>query len=286
VLEDSEYFQEPFVYWFISPLIYVQIAVYALAFVLFGYFLEHLRKKNQFSKWFSSLFLVLILVNILYLSFWFSGVSFGMYLIHPAVFVVLSIVALLPSFFELWKQRNISVNMVIFSGGLLFLLPSLYLVARWIAGEQWSYTHGVRFDVFVLIIGCTSLILFLVYVIAGRYQKSENLQIYQQPLNLAMIAGHLIDGLTSYISIYDPLHMGLPLYLEKHPASNLLMELWPPLFPIVKFFLIVGVIYLFDVIYKKELAQYSRLVNLLKIGILILGFSPGMRDLLRVTMGV
>jgi len=80
--------------------------------------------------------------------------------------------------------------------------------------------------------------------------------------------------------------MGLPLYLEKHPASNFLMEVWPPLFPIVKFLLIIAVIYIFDILYKKELKRYIILVNLLKIGIIILGFSPGMRDLLRVTMGV
>jgi uncharacterized membrane protein len=42
----------------------------------------------------------------------------------------------------------------------------------------------------------------------------------------------------------------------------------------------------FDVLYKSELKNYQRLVNLLKIGILILGFSPGLRDILRVTMGV
>jgi uncharacterized membrane protein len=96
----------------------------------------------------------------------------------------------------------------------------------------------------------------------------------------------LVDGITSYISIYDPLKMGLIGYEEKHPASNSLMVLWPPLFPIMKFILIIAVIYVFDVLYKKELKNYMTLVNLLKIGILILGLSPGLRDLLRVTMGV
>ena len=38
--------------------------------------------------------------------------------------------------------------------------------------------------------------------------------------------------------------------------------------------------------FKDELKNHITLVNLLKIGILILGFSPGLRDLLRVTMGV
>ena len=80
--------------------------------------------------------------------------------------------------------------------------------------------------------------------------------------------------------------MGLTKYLEKHPASNFIMETWPPLFPIVKFILIVIVIYVFDIVYKEELKNHMNLVNLLKIGIIILGLSPGLRDLLRVTMGV
>jgi uncharacterized membrane protein len=125
-----------------------------------------------------------------------------------------------------------------------------------------------------------------VYLIAWVFRKHDTIRVYKNPLNLSMLAGHLIDGITSYVSIYDPLSMRLPSYIEKHPASNSLMELWPPLFPMVKFLLIIMVIYVFDVAYKNELTKYSRLINLLKIGIFILGVSPGLRDLLRVTMGV
>jgi hypothetical protein len=38
--------------------------------------------------------------------------------------------------------------------------------------------------------------------------------------------------------------------------------------------------------YKKELVHYTRLLNLIKIGVIILGLAPGLRDLLRVTIGV
>ena len=226
-LEDTGYFTEPFVYWFISPLIYLQIAAYAILFLLVGKYLE-----NRY------------------------------------------------------KNKNLTTNRVIFIGGLIFLIPSLYLIAQWIIGNQWSTSNGVRFDLFALIISIISVIIIAMYAIATKFKNNEKIAIYRNPLNLAMVFGHLIDGLTSYFSIYDPLNMGLPLYSEKHPASNLLMEIWPPLFPIVKFLLIIIVIYLFDVYYKKELKNYLNLVNLLKIGILILGFSPGLRDLLRVTMGV
>ncbi len=226
VLEDTGYFDVPIVYWFISPFIYIQIAFFALLFLLLGYYLEK-RLKNP----------------------------------------------------------KITINRVLFFGGLVFLLPSSYLIIRWIIGDQWGPTTGVRFDVFLIIIALVFLIVGAVYLIAHFYKNKEKIVIYKNPLNLAMLSGHLIDGLTSYISIKDPFLMGLN-YAEKHPASNLLLEIWGPLFPIIKFILIIVVIYIFDIYFKDELKNYLNLVNMLKICILILGFSPGLRDLLRVTMGV
>ncbi len=286
VLEDSEYFIEPFTYWFISPLIYFQIAIYALAFLILGYFLEKLSEKKSQKIIILYLFSIFILIDICYSIVWIFGIQYGEYLINPLIFFLLSFFSITPVLYRYFKQKLLSVNAVIFSGGLLILFPSIYLIGRWIAGYQWGLTNGVRFDLFLLITFLVALITGVVYIFSYIYKDKENIAVYKEPLNLAMIVGHMIDGLTSYLSIYDPLNMGLPIYIEKHPASNILMEIWPPLFPIVKFLLIITVIYIFDILYKKELKSHKTLVNLLKIGILILGFSPGLRDLLRVTMGV
>lgn len=226
VLEDTGYFNEPWVYWFISPFIYVLIAFFTILFLILGYYIEN---KLKISK--------------------------------------------------------ITVNKVLFIGGLFFLIPSIIPITSWILGDRWNSTNGVSFDVFFIILGIVLLVVFLFYLIATFFKNKEKIVVYKNPLNLAMLSGHLIDGLTSYISIKDPFSMGFS-YAEKHPASNFLLDVWGPLFPIVKFFLIIFVVYVFDVLYKKELKEHSTFVNLIKIGILILGFSPGIRDLLRVTMGV
>jgi uncharacterized membrane protein len=226
VLEDTGFFDEPWVYLFISPFIYIFIAFFAILFLILGYFLE----KNV-------------------------------------------------------KSSRITVNKVIFIGGLIFLIPSIFPIVNWIFGAQWDVSSGVSFDVFLIVLGIVSLIVAPVYFIANYFKNKENFYVYKNPLNLAMLTGHLIDGFTSYISIKDPFSMGL-YYAEKHPASNFLLEVWGPLFPITKFLLIIIVIFVFDILYKEELKHHFTLVTLLKIGILILGFSPGLRDLLRVTMGV
>jgi uncharacterized membrane protein len=284
VLEDTNYFSEPAVYWFISPLIYFQTTLYVLSFLFLGYYLQ--KRAFNARKALLILLSVFVLIDSFYTIIWALGIRYGASLIEPGFFYVLSILAFLPLLYRMIKKQMMTVNTVIFSGGLLVVLPCFFLIGRWIMGDQWSGSFGTYGNVFLLILGLVVLIVLLVYLIAWVYRKHDTIMVYKNPLNLSMLAGHLIDGITSYVSIYDPLHMGLPSYVEKHPASNGLMELWPPLFPIVKFLLIIIVIYVFDVVYKKELGKYSRLVNLLKIGIFILGVSPGLRDLLRVTMGV
>lgn len=225
-LEDSGFFSPPWVYWFISPLIYLQIGLYAIFFVLLGYYLQ----KN-------------------------------------------------------YKHKFLKINNIVFVGGLCLLLPSLFFVAKWILGDRWGDTSGIRFDVFLIVIGLISLITFLVFLFS-YFLKDKNFSTpFKNPLNLSLIFGHQLDGITTYISIKDPLNLGLR-YIEKHPASDSLLNIWGPLFPITKFVLIIVVIYIFDILYKEELKSHLTLVNLLKIGILILGFSPGLRGLLRVTMGV
>jgi len=221
VLEDAGYFKEPLVYWFISPLIFFQIAFYALCFLILGYYLE---KKV--------------------------------------------------------KKPYLKVNTVLFSAGLIILLPAIFLITKWLLGDQWNDTTGVRFDVFFIVVGLIFLIIVLVWLVTNIFSNKKQLLVYRKPLNLAMLAGHMLDGITTYISI---IWLG---YGEKHPASNVLLNIWGPLFPIVKFILIIVVIYVFDILYRDELKNHLNLVNLLKIGIFIIGFSAGLRDILRVTMGV
>ena len=227
VLEDSFFFSEPWVYWFITPLIYIQIVLWVLLFLVIGYLLQ-----------------------------------------------------------KHWEHHYITFPNVIFVGGSVLLIPFLFHLGRWFIGDQWSSTHGVRFDIFILIFGLVSLVILGVYFFARYFKKNKDIRVFSEPLNLAMIMGHMVDGITSYVSIYDPLNMGLPLYSEKHPASDILMQIWPPLFPIVKFLLIVIIIYVLDILYKEELKNYRQFVNILKIVVFILGFAPGFRDLLRVMMGV
>ena len=96
----------------------------------------------------------------------------------------------------------------------------------------------------------------------------------------------MLDGWTSYIAVKDPFNLGL-VYDEKHPLPLFIMDsLHGVIYPLVKLVMVLLIIYLIDTPFQDELKKYPNLGNLLKISILILGFSPGLRDLLRVIMGI
>jgi len=286
VLEDTSYLHEPFVYWFISPFIYLQVAFYALFFLVLGYMMSNVKPVSSSRSQLICVSSLLLIMNVTYTSMCTLGVDYGAYILHPLEFLFLSILGFTPFYYK-WLKHSVTVNVVVFSGGLLFLSPSLYLILRWLLMERWSASTGIRFDVFILVTLLVSLIILLVYILVSYISRiREVTSVYKAPLNLLMMQGHILDGLSSYISIYDPFGMGVPSYIEKHPVSSIVLETWPPLYPLMKFILIIILIYFFDVLYKKELARYINLVNLLKIGVFILGFSPGLRDLLRVTLGV
>ncbi|MEF8848733.1 MAG: DUF63 family protein, partial [Candidatus Thermoplasmatota archaeon] len=224
VLEDSSLYTEPFVYWFISPLIYIQIAFFALILILSAWFFNSRGKIK--SKNFSSLFypfIIFVLVDSVNLAINFFGVEKNLSFFELVIVFTCSLLVFLPVLF-VYKKRSFDPDVYVFSGGLLLLIPSLYMIAKWFIGYQWSNSTGLHYDVLILVFSIISMLILMVYLFSKKFQKYDHLIVYSFGLNLSMLAGHLIDGVTSYISIKDPLNMGL-FYAEKHHASNLLLNL-------------------------------------------------------------
>jgi uncharacterized membrane protein len=130
---------------------------------------------------------------------------------------------------------------------------------------------------------------------AGR--RPHVFLLFAAGINLALVVGHMIDGLSTWVALEDPLGFGIPPYSEKHPFSEFLLRYWNGfLFPAAKLLMVLVVAWLMDrqVQAQKDagqasarsLADEANLVGLVKMAIFVLGFAPGLRDLLRLSMGV
>jgi uncharacterized membrane protein len=144
----------------------------------------------------------------------------------------------------------------------------------------------------------TLLLLAFAVLHVGREtgKRPRSLLIFAGGLNASLVFAHMIDGVSTWVALKDPLNFGIPPYSEKHPFSDFLLRyLGGFLYPLAKLLMIVVVIWLLDreLEGRKEdeagagrLDDERNLVGLVKMAIFVLGFGPGLRDLLRLAMGV
>ncbi|MEA2055405.1 MAG: DUF63 family protein, partial [Candidatus Thermoplasmatota archaeon] len=130
VLEDSYYFAEPYVYYFISPFIYAVIAVHTIFFLVVGWYLKN--KSNTFDKKYHFVYpiFVISLANVVMTILWTVSSSNVLSPIEPVIFYLVSLVSILPIIYS-YKKKNFTVNKMVLSGGILLLMPSLYLTSKW-----------------------------------------------------------------------------------------------------------------------------------------------------------
>ena len=146
--------------------------------------------------------------------------------------------------------------------------------------------------------GGLALLAAFTFVHVGREagRKPGVFLLFAAGINLALVVGHMIDGLSTWVALEDPLGFGIPPYSEKHPFSEFLLRYWDGfLFPAAKLLMVLVVAWLMDrepaegeagQASARSMADERNLVGLVKMAIFVLGFAPGLRDLLRLSMGV
>lgn len=152
----------------------------------------------------------------------------------------------------------------------------------------------------VLGLGGFALLIVFAFLHVGREgaARPSIFLAYALGINLALVFGHMIDGLSTWVALNDPLDFGIPPYSEKHPFSEFLLRYWNGfLFPAAKLLMVLVVVWLMDREFQdpapgsasssgRSLHDERNLVGLVKMAIFVLGFAPGLRDLLRLSMGV
>lgn len=273
-LEDSGLFQRPLAYLFISPIIYIQIGVYLAVGLAVGILAARVSRRNGRHILAASLAVLVAAYTAasLLLGGWCAAP------LSPLLVVVAALAAV--ACYELLPHDMTSG---LFSVGLFFLLPSLYLIGSWMLGSQWNSSPGeVHTAILPLVAALAVGITGLVYTLSRWLEWRPGTSM----VNLALVFGHMVDGWVSYLAVVDPLGMGIG-YQEKHPVPDLLMQHGAGIgYPLAKLGIVLGIIYALDVYLREELRGRQTLRGLIKLFVLVLGLSPGLRDLLRISMGV
>ena len=179
--------------------------------------------------------------------------------------------------------------------GLIMLSYPASAVISWFnSPDNWTQFYLTnRFDdaivlrpeVLAIILGLTlaaTLIWAGIAYLFWKKAKWEKAAVFCSGTNLALVFGQFTDASATFIAIdyYS--------YWEKHVVPSFLIDVLDTaaVMFILKVIALFFAIYVLDIMLKKELEKYRQIVPLIKIAILVLGLAPGIRDMLRLAMGV
>ena len=291
VLEDANFFSPPFIYLMISPLIYILIGMFTLLMIYLGVMYRNSlsittsvsRPHNASHRGiiiklkitppeeiilFTS---IALFMGYLFL-YLFSSEEF-LYLENP-IFPGVIIVVLT---YVLWKKGNFYLY-VAFNGIFLFLISIYHL--GW-----WSVHHAEELRLHVVPVILILTLLFWAGTIIFLKKISRHLSLPIELKSLGptslMIFSQFLDGAATFIGIdfYG--------YYEKHVLPSLLIEVTgtAAVMFLLKFIMLVSIIYLLDVEYRRMMNELPVMNGLIRIVVVILGMAPGTRDMLWLALG-
>lgn len=281
VLEDSKLFKKPFIYLFISPIIYFLIALVTIIFLILSKYIEKVWKNKGEKQVYIILALIILSLDFAYIFVYFFGSKYFTFLINP-IWLILITNAIF-GLVLLYLKKDFTSSSMLFATGIIFLFLGISYIGYWLFIKEWSAGKGKNLEVLPVII-FLSFFLTLFYISIAKIlsKKYKAIGIFLIGVNIAIVYAHFLDASATFIGVdfYG--------YYEKHVLPKFLISIFhtASIMFLLKAVVIGLVIYLIDIVYKKELEKKQTLVGLVKLFVFVLGFAPGVRDLIRLAMGV
>jgi uncharacterized membrane protein len=291
-LEDAELFFAPVVYLFIAPIIYIFIGVVVIGLILVGVGIKRYIKRNRLKNSFIFMAWTFGFLDVFYLLTYIGFNNQFSYMLNPIVPVLISLIILV----GYWKYSKLisdfEISGYLFVIGIWFLSINLIVLFQWQTIPSWTEAYNAANPdkdlqlqpfAFILVIALTILCTFLVFIIAKLlFKKYPAVAPFAAAINLLLFFGHFLDASATFIAID---YYG---YVEKHVLPTFMIDVFhtAAIMYLLKALIIIIVVYFMDILYKKDFQNNPILAGLVKIAILVLGLGPGLRDILRLGIGV
>jgi uncharacterized membrane protein len=278
-LEDSFYYSLPMAYLFISPQIYVLVGALVIGLTLAS------RRAGR-----SATCALLWAMVPPYILFFVAGYR-GQTLSEPTIMSIVTLLlvsAVLTYVFLRRREERTGTPTFLAYFGIQSVAAPMFLAAYWCANPGawgplseagWRLQPAELAVIPALAVAATFLF-WLLFTLASR--RNGRLRPLASGTSTLIFSGHFLDASATYRAL--DFHG----YGEKHVLSNYLIEragTAAVMFP-MKAAAIGLVLYVLEVEFRAELRKDRMLRGLLRAAILILGLSPGLRDMLRLVMGV
>jgi uncharacterized membrane protein len=288
VLEDAGLFAKggPLVYLFISPFIYILVGVVAFGLVLSAWAVERRSQLGGVASampWAVAILVALDIPPVVVQAAWPGQMA------AHAPYLLMPVITAVGAAGLWWRSRATGhVGMraqVLVAGSVLAAMACAYIAlwawsGPWVPTKEGHATHPMEIPyILAIALACTAAVYALYWALSRRYTQARA---FVTPVATVLFLSHFIDGAATYrgLDVYG--------YGEKHVLPSLLIGLsgTAAVMLLLKFLVVTAVIYLLDVAYREDLERTPSLAWLVKVAVLVLGLAPGIRDALRLAMGV
>ena len=284
-LEDAHLFapEGPVVYLFISPVIYIFEGVLVFTYVMLAWRAERLGTQHGWRVGLLSAVGLLVALNLAPALVLALGP--GQLAVH-AGWGAMALATAAGAAALWWRARatgGVAMVEQLLVAGCVLLVSAAAFVAVW-ARDPWAEstraTHPWEVAVILGIAAACAAATWAGYALLSR--RHPRTRAFVSPVALLLFLSHYIDGAATYRGL-DAWGYG-----EKHVLPSLLIDATgtAAVMLLLKLVVVSAVVYLLDVAYREDMARTPTLTWLVRLAVLVLGLAPGVRDMLRIAMGV
>ncbi len=301
VLQDTDLILAPLEYVFITPPIYLLYAAGGIISLLIGIYLGRVAEAAGLERAFQKLWMIFAAGTLLWLLLWIYEWQTVRLLIHPVIVAVVAAATFFAIRIMVERKGSIGKTDLITPFALAFIAFDLVYVATYIQNPWPGRTPGDGLPITVIaapaIAAAMTGVIWLIARNRYKLNGSEVAAAFTNPVNLLLIFSQSVDGVaTAY---------GLDLagYHEKHVLSGFIIDKFQEIsqnigwefgatyptflaFAPLKLLVSVLVVYTIDIYSKEEVKQYPNLIGLVKFAIIMVGIGPGVRNFVRLGLGV
>ncbi|MDD1767820.1 MAG: DUF63 family protein [Methanomassiliicoccales archaeon] len=286
-LEDASLFEGTVQYFFISPLIYVVVALIFVGACAVGLVIRRYGQDWSPVRRTAAFSVFVVALEVIYFAVTLGIAADFNYSLPAFVPVILGLVSIVVFHLSILKGLQ-PVPSATLSTGLLCLMITSACALAFYFDQDWRLEfvnetgrvlvpHVAELGtIFGIALGITAVL-----GIIGHFGPKRVAVVFA-PANLLMFFAHFLDGSATYrgIDVYG--------YSEKHVLPNFLIDVTgtAATLLVVKFLTVLVIILVIDFWFREDLKRFPNLGNVMKFAMVFLGLAPGTRDAIRIALGV
>ncbi len=302
VLQDSQLIRQPLEFLFITPPIWLAYGAFGVGSMALGVYFRHVQRATgslhqaMQKVWF--LFMIFVLgYTFLWVTQWNMLAAY----VNPIYVALSAVVAYFATRWLAMRDGEIQPWHTCFTFSIgWFLTAMTFYVIYWFEQPWPGKTPSSDLSyVLWLVPLLAAAVAALVYGAGRLFMKwgKESAVAYTVPINLFIVFSQMVDAFSTGVGV------DLSGYTEKHVLSeglragfqdlsrNIGFEqgvLYPTFlgFAPVKLIVSLLVIYAIDISGKEDMKRYPTMMMLIKFAVIMVGIGPGLRNSLRMALGI